>query len=337
MEQITVGTMLYNRYQILAKIADGGMAEVFEGYDTLLKRYVAIKIMTLSLSKNKEAVDRFNKEYNSIAQFSHKNVVKVYGSFEAYDRNCLVLELVKGYTLKDRLLTLGPCTVKELLYFFDEINLAITEAHQNDIIHRDIKPENILISYDGKIKVSDFGVAILENSEDLESGKIIGTSKYMAPEIVQSRPASRRSDIYALGIMLYELAVGMAPFVGKNPTFVAVKHVKELPLRPRSINPALPQSLENVILKAIAKDPTERFQTVAEFNASLQAVENSEHQYDKPLKLRNYLEVKGKRGKVHNRYYSYPWFLQIKVVFWLIFLIVAFLTAMICLCLLLPR
>ncbi|WP_338955959.1 protein kinase domain-containing protein [Spiroplasma endosymbiont of Polydrusus cervinus] len=337
MKPITIGTILHNRYQILAKIADGGMAEVFEGYDMLLKRHVAIKIMTLTLSKNKEAVERFNKEYNSIAQFSHNNVVKVYGSFEAYDRHCLVLELVKGYTLKDRLLTLGPCTVKELLYFFDEINLAITEAHQNDIIHRDIKPENILISYDGKIKVADFGVAILENSEDLESSKIIGTSKYMAPEIVQSKPATKRSDIYALGIILYELAIGTAPFVGKNPTFIAVKHVKELPLRPRLVNPMLPQSLENVILKAIAKDPSERFQTVTEFNTSLQVVETIEHQNDKPLKLSNLIAVKGKSHKLYDRYYSYPWFLRIKVVWWFSFLFVVFIIAMVCLWLFLTR
>ncbi|PQP78350.1 serine/threonine protein kinase [Spiroplasma sp. ChiS] len=336
MEQITIGTMLHNRYQILAKIADGGMAEVFEGYDILLKRHVAIKIMTLTLSKNKEAVERFNKEYNSIAQFSHNNVVKVYGSFQAYDRHCLVLELVKGYTLKDRLLTLGPCTVKELLYFFDEINLAITEAHHNDIIHRDIKPENILISYDGKIKVADFGVAILENSEDLECGKIIGTSKYMAPEIVQSKPATKRSDIYALGIMLYELAVGMAPFVGKNPTFVAVKHVKELPLRPRLVNPLIPQSLENIILKAIAKDPSERFQTVADFNNSLQAIEAPEHQSEKPLKLSNLFEVKGKQRKLYDRYYSYPWFLRTKVAWWFSFLLVSFISVLVWLCLFLP-
>ncbi|WP_368486812.1 protein kinase [Spiroplasma sp. DGKH1] len=307
MEQITSGTILHNRYEIIGKIADGGMAEVFEAYDNILKRNVAIKIMSVSLSKNKEAVYRFNKEYNSIAQFSHNNVVKVYGTFEVYDRQCIVLELVKGYTLKDRLLTLGPCTLHELIYFFQDINLAIIEAHRNDIIHRDIKPENILISYDGKIKVADFGVAILDNnSEDLENNKIIGTSKYMAPEIVQSKPATKKSDIYALGIMLYELAIGTAPFVGKSPTLVAVKHVKELPLPPRLIDPQMPQSLENVILKAIAKDPLERYQTVEQFNHDLTAILTPAHQADKPLHFRNVIEIKGKRVRVRDRYLAIP-------------------------------
>ncbi|AGM26400.1 serine/threonine protein kinase [Spiroplasma syrphidicola EA-1] len=322
MEKITSGTILYERYQIIDKIADGGMAEVFEGYDLILKRYVAIKMMSVSLSKNKEAVDRFNKEYNSIAQFSHPNVVKVYGTFEAFDRQCIVLELVRGYTLKDRLLTLGPCTNKELIYFFDAINQAIIEAHKNDIIHRDIKPENILISYDGKIKVADFGVAILENSEDSENGKIIGTAKYMAPEIVQSRPATKKSDLYALGIMLYELAVGVTPFVGKNPTLVAVKHVKELPLAPKLINNTINQALENIILKAIAKEPSERFETVAEFNSALKGIDSQDHQHDKPIKLKNWVTIKNHRSKLQDRYLSLPLYFSKTWVFLILTLLV---------------
>lgn len=320
MTNIAKNDILNKRYQILEKIASGGMAEVYQSYDRYLKRIVAIKIMSAKLIKNEKAIERFNKEGDAITRLRHNNIVEVYDIFQENNYYCIVLELVKGYTLKDRLLSLGPCTLNELIYFFDNISQGILEAHKNNIIHRDIKPENILISYDGKIEVADFGIALIENidNHDTDQGKIVGTAKYIPPEVVQSKQPDKRSDIYSLGIMLYELTIGTAPFTASKPTVLVVKHIKEAVIAPRKVNPNIPQSLENVILKSLAKNPINRHQTIEEFIADLKTILSPKRLLEKPIRIKNVVVIKtnNKQRKLHIHdnlhnipFYLKPWFI----------------------------
>ncbi|WP_342252489.1 serine/threonine-protein kinase [Spiroplasma endosymbiont of Amphibalanus improvisus] len=283
-KEIQNGELLEKRYRIIRKIAEGGMAEVYEAFDEYLNRKVAIKIMTVTLSKDVKAEEKAYKEYEAIAHLTNsQNVVKVFARFEYEKRQCIVLELMQGYTLKDWIYKIGSCTNKELKFYFSQINKAVMAIHNENIVHRDIKPENILISYCGEVRVTDFGVSV-HGSGDKQDKKIIGTSKYMAPELVQSHPATNLSDIYALGVVLYELATGVPPFVDVKPILVAVKHVKEKAVLPRRIKPELSEDLEYIIMKSISKNPEERYLSVQEFNKDLEKVWEKKPILKKPLK-----------------------------------------------------
>ncbi|WP_342263070.1 MULTISPECIES: protein kinase domain-containing protein [unclassified Spiroplasma] len=285
--QIENGIILQQRYQIINKIASGGMADVYRANDSFLNRIVAIKILNQQAANNSQVLKKFYKEVEATTRIRHDNVVEVYDVFEQDNRWCIVLELVEGYTLKDRLLRTGPLSIKECLQIFQSILDGVAVAHQGNIVHRDLKPENILISFDGKIKVSDFGIAIITDYDKTTTTKIVGTAKYISPETVQSLQIDHRSDIYSLGIVLFELLTGSCPFNGQNPTLVAVKQVREPLPSARGINPNISQALENIIIKSTAKNCEERYQSIKALSQDIKALQDISNAKIKPLKLKN--------------------------------------------------
>lgn len=311
---VSTGMILQNRYEIVSKIASGGMADVFRATDNFLQRVVAIKILNQVASSNQEVLKKFYKEVEATSRIRHDNIVEVYDVFEEQQRFCIVLELVSGSTLKDRLIRTGPLGVTEALHIFSNILNGVAVAHQGKIIHRDLKPENILISYDGKIKVSDFGIAIVYDNQSSSNNKIVGTAKYISPETVQSLRIDFRSDIYSLGIMLFELLTGMTPFNGQNPTLVAIKHVRDPLPSARKINNAISQSLENVIIKATAKNAKERYQDISELITAVNQVQKDDTKKVRVLKLKNQVILKHKKGTqrfhVQSRKSALPFLLQ---------------------------
>lgn len=317
--------ILQKRYEIINKIASGGMAEVYRAHDLFLDRVVAVKILNQKANENLQILKKFYKEVDATTRIRHDNIVEVYDIFEQNGCLCIVLELIEGYTLKDRLLRTGPLAIKECLQIFQAIIAGVEIAHKNKIVHRDLKPENILISFDGKIKVSDFGIAIIFDDQKTKQNKIVGTAKYISPECVQSLPMDYRSDIYSLGIVLFELLTGSSPFNGQNPALIAVKHVREPLPSPRSINPKISLALENLVIKATAKNCVERYQDLQELKTDLDLIINQSNNETKvkPLKLKNCITLK-KDNKiqklfVRNRLDMMPFFISLK---FLIFIVV---------------
>lgn len=322
--------ILQDRYQIISKIASGGMADVFRAHDQYLNRTVAIKILNQQASNSKQVVQKFYKEVEATTRLKHQNVVEVYDVFEDNNRWCIVLELINGYTLKDRLVRTGPMVIIEALKMFNYILSAVQAAHKADIIHRDLKPENILISFDGKIKVSDFGIAIIGDEDSSKNGKIIGTAKYISPEAVQSKATDQRSDIYSLGIMLFEMLIGSTPFNGQNPVLLAVKQVREPLFEPSLINPNINQFLENIIIKATAKNAFERYQSIAQMSEDINKYLNNKNISCYKLKLKNnvILERENEKQylKIINRIKNISYFYSWKFVLILILLTVMIIT-----------
>lgn len=257
--------MISDRYMIVTSLGEGGMADVYLAIDTILNREVAIKILRGELSSDPVTLLRFQREANAASKLNHPNVVDVYDVGESEGRHFIVMEYVRGRTLKQLISQRGALDKKEAVDIMMQLTSAVQHAHENHIIHRDIKPQNVLVKDDGTVKITDFGIALAHDAVQLtQNDAVLGSAHYLAPETTRGEPATNQIDIYALGIVFYELLSGSVPFKGENPVQIAMKHLREDVPNIRDFNPTLPQSIENIIIKATVKNRKLRYQSAQE-------------------------------------------------------------------------
>lgn len=279
---LEAGKTLNGRYKIQSLIGTGGMAAVYLANDLILDRLVAIKVLRLDFRQNDDAMRRFRREALSATQLTHPNIVGVYDVGQSQEMNYIVMEYVEGTDLKDYIRQSGALHPIEAVRIMMQIVSAIAAAHQNRIIHRDIKPQNILIDREGNVKITDFGIAVaLSDTSLTQTNTLLGSVHYLSPEQARGGMATIQTDIYALGIVLYELLTGRVPFDGESAVSIALKHFQE-PL-PLVVNPTamVPQSLENIVLKATAKDPMNRYRSCYEMFQDLKTCLDSTRLYEK--------------------------------------------------------
>ena len=279
---LEAGKTLNGRYKIQSLIGTGGMAAVYLAKDLILDRLVAIKVLRLDFRQNNDAMRRFRREALSATQLTHPNIVGVYDVGQSQEMNYIVMEYVEGTDLKDYIRQRGALHPIEAVRIMMQIVSAIAAAHQNRIIHRDIKPQNILIDREGNVKITDFGIAVaLSDTSLTQTNTLLGSVHYLSPEQARGGMATIQTDIYALGIVLYELLTGRVPFDGESAVSIALKHFQE-PLPP-VVNPTamVPQSLENIVLKATAKDPMNRYRSCYEMFQDLKTCLDSTRLYEK--------------------------------------------------------
>lgn len=265
-----IGKILDDRYEIIELIGSGGMANVYKALCHRLNRYDAVKIMRDETAANTELRRRFRAESQAVAMLSHPNIVSVYDVSHNDDVEYIVMELIDGITLKQYLQKKSVLDPSEVLDFTIQTAKALEHAHSKGIIHRDIKPQNIMLLKDGMIKVADFGIASLENTIEENNGETVGSVHYIAPEQARGEAPDARSDIYSLGIVMYEMLTGRLPYVGNSDVEVAVKHMNTDPVTPRDIVPSIPEELERICLKAMNSNIDERYQTASEMLADLE-------------------------------------------------------------------
>ncbi|HOP66034.1 MAG TPA: Stk1 family PASTA domain-containing Ser/Thr kinase, partial [Bacilli bacterium] len=267
------GQKINDRYQIIKTIGEGGMANVYLAYDTILDRKVAVKILRGDLATDEKFVRRFQREALSASSLSHPNIVEVYDVGEDHGEYYIVMEYIEGRHLKQILKKRGHLTVPEVIDIMLQITDGIAEAHNSYIIHRDIKPQNIMVLDNGVVKITDFGIATALNSTQLtQTNSVMGTVHYLPPEQANGKGATIRSDVYSMGILMYELLCGKLPFRGDNAVEIALKHLKEPVPSIKEELPNLPQSIENVIIKATAKNPKNRYADAGEMHEDLKTV-----------------------------------------------------------------
>ncbi len=265
------GTILGQNYAILEHIGSGGMADVYKAKCEKTGQYVAIKVLRKEYEEDEDAVRRFSSEARATIDLEHPNLVRVYEEGKDQDIHYIVMELAEGMTLKRYIRRYGRLSVRETVDFAMQIAGGIQAAHEHNLIHRDIKPQNIIVSDSGKLKVTDFGIAKAATGDTI-SGAAMGTVHYLSPEQARGGYSDERSDMYSLGITIYEMATGKVPFDGENTVSVALKHIREDIVPPRNYFPDIPVSLENIILKCTKKRPEERYQTAAELIKDLEQV-----------------------------------------------------------------
>lgn len=265
-----IGKILDDRYEIIELIGSGGMANVYKALCHRLNRYDAVKIMRDETAANTELRRRFRAESQAVAMLSHPNIVSVYDVSHNDDVEYIVMELIDGITLKQYLQKKSVLDPAEVLDFTIQTAKALEHAHSKGIIHRDIKPQNIMLLKDGMIKVADFGIASLENTIEENNGETVGSVHYIAPEQARGEAPDARSDIYSLGIVMYEMLTGRLPYVGNSDVEVAVKHMNTDPVTPRDIVPSIPEELERICLKAMNSNIDERYQAASEMLADLE-------------------------------------------------------------------
>ncbi len=264
------GKVLADRYVIKEIIGQGGMADVYLARDTILDRNVAVKILRSHLAQDDTYVQRFRREASAAATLSHRNIIEIYDVGEEDGQYYIVMEYVSGMTLKELIYKRGALHLQEAVDVMLQLTSGVEEAHAHGVIHRDLKPQNILVTDSGILKIGDFGIATVQSfSQVTESQTIMGSLHYLAPEIIRGEKATRQSDIYALGIIFYELLRGQVPFNADTAVNIAIKHMREDIPSIREFNPTIPQSIENIIIRATAKNPEDRYQDVADFHYAL--------------------------------------------------------------------
>ena len=255
-----IGKMLDNRYEILERIGIGGMAIVYRALCHRLNRYVAVKVLKDDYAVDEDFRRRFHTEAQAVAMLSHPNIVTVYDVSRTQDVNYIVMELIEGMTLKQYMQKRGQLSWKEALHFSMQISKALIHAHSRGIIHRDIKPHNIMILKDGSVKVADFGIARLSSTQNTLTQQTLGSVHYISPEQAKGSSIDARTDIYSLGVVMYEMLTGRLPFEGENAVSIAIQHISSIPLMPREINPDIPAGLETITMKAMNPDLDKRYQ-----------------------------------------------------------------------------
>lgn len=256
-----LGQMLDGRYEILEVIGRGGMAVVYKAKCHLLNRFVAVKILRDDMAADAEFRANFKKEAQAVAMLSHPNIVSVYDVSRTPEVDYIVMELIEGITLKQYMKSKGVLSCRESVHFTTQIAKALAHAHGKGIIHRDIKPQNVMITMDGTVKVADFGIAYLESALEESRDTAVGSVHYISPEQARGLPADARSDLYSLGIVFYEMLTGHLPYTGASAEEIALQHLAGNPTPPRELNPEIPPELEAIVLKTMAVDPEQRYQT----------------------------------------------------------------------------
>ena len=267
---ITKGQKINDRYEVIRSIGEGGMANVYLGYDTILDRNVAIKILRGDLSNDEKFVRRFQREALSASSLAHPNIVEMYDVGEDDGLYYIVMEYIEGKTLKQLLKKRGTLTLSEAIDIMSQLTDGMAHAHDSYIIHRDLKPQNIMIKDDGQIKITDFGIAMARNSTQLtQTNSVMGSVHYLPPEQASGKGCTIKSDIYSMGIIFYELLSGSLPFKGDNAVEIALKHMREPLPSLREENSAIPQSIENIVKKATAKNPKNRYDSARSMHEDL--------------------------------------------------------------------
>ncbi|MDO8736688.1 MAG: Stk1 family PASTA domain-containing Ser/Thr kinase [Thermoleophilia bacterium] len=263
--------LLDNRYEIIRRLGSGGMADVYLARDTQLGRQVAIKVLYKRYARDEEFVARFRREAQSAAALNHPHIVSIYDRGEAEDSYYIAMEYLEGRSLKEVITEEGPLETAQAIDYAEQMLRALQFAHENNVIHRDIKPHNIVINDRGQLKVTDFGIARAGSSPSVtETGSIIGTAQYLSPEQAKGKAVEQSSDLYSLGIVLYEMLTGRVPFEGENPVAIALKHLSDEPVPPQALVPGVPDNLNAVVMRALAKDPRDRYPGAEEFLADLE-------------------------------------------------------------------
>src|SRR4051794_25152321 len=263
-----------NRYELGEEIGRGGMADVFLAHDRLLDRRVAVKVLLREFASDATNVERFRREAQAAARLNHPHIVAVYDWGEEDDTSFIVMEYVPGQTLREVMQTYGRLSAMDAARIAAEIADALSFAHAHGVVHRDVKPGNVLITPQGQVKVTDFGIARAETSEPLtKTGAVLGTATYFSPEQAQGFPLDGRSDVYALGVVLYEMLTGVAPFTASSPVSIAYKHVREAPAPPSTLVPELAGAMDRIVLTAMAKDVNQRYASAQDFRAALMRFE----------------------------------------------------------------
>ena len=277
-----------NRYEVVQHIGQGGMADVFLAIDTILNRHVAIKILRSDQSTDAISILRFEREAQAATTLAHPNIVEIYDVGEYKNHHYIVMEYVAGKTLKKVIRDRAPLLNLEAVDTMKQLTSAVAEAHKRGIIHRDIKPQNVIVKSDGSLKILDFGIATAKGSAQLtQANNVMGSVHYLAPELAKGEPASPQSDIYALGIVFYEMLTGDVPFKADQAVQIALQHMRQPMPSVRKANPNVPQSVENIIIRATAKNPRLRYQSCDEMLKDLEKCMLPEHQNDKPLSLKD--------------------------------------------------
>lgn len=284
---ITKGQKINERYEIIRSIGEGGMANVYLGYDTILDRNVAIKVLRGDLSNDEKFVRRFQREALSASSLAHPNIVEMYDVGEDDGLYYIVMEYIEGKTLKQLLKKRGNLTLSEAIDIMLQITEGMAHAHDSYIIHRDLKPQNIMIKDDGQIKITDFGIAMALNSTQLtQTNSVMGSVHYLPPEQALGKGSTIKSDIYSMGIIFYELLSGTLPFRGDNAVEIALKHMKDPLPSLRDSNSALPQSIENIIIKSTAKNPKNRYDDVKSMHDDLLTALDDDRMDEEPYKYK---------------------------------------------------
>ncbi len=273
-----IGEVLGNRYELIEKIGEGGMAIVYKARDNKLNRLVAVKILKKEFANNKDISDKFKKEATALANFSDANIVNILdvGHEEEGNIDYFVMEYVSGKTLKELIVENGKLNYTVSIGIATQIAKALECAHKNNIIHRDVKPQNILVTESGMVKVTDFGIAKSSTSATItNTTTIMGSAHYLSPEQAKGTFIDLRSDIYSLGIVLYEMVTGILPFDAESPVTIALKHIQSEPIDPKKYAPSIPDGLNNLIIKCMSKEPINRYQNCRELINDLQKIKEN--------------------------------------------------------------
>ncbi len=307
-----VGQTLGGRYRIEKQIGIGGMAVVFRAYDPVIQRYVAVKMLKEDVARDEAAVKRFINESKAVAMLSHPNIVSIYDVSVSGEYKYIVMEYIEGITLKSYMSQKGALPLDEVIHYSRQILSALAHAHGKGIIHRDIKPQNIMLLKDGKIKVTDFGIAKLPNAETVTmTDKAIGTVYYISPEQASGLAIDTRSDLYSMGVVMYEMASGKLPFVAETPVSVALMQVNSEPTPPTEINPEIPKGMEQIILTAMEKSADARFSTADQMLSRLNILNKNPGVIFKslseteqlPKKTKKIFKSKKKKSERNERFY----------------------------------
>jgi beta-lactam-binding protein with PASTA domain/tRNA A-37 threonylcarbamoyl transferase component Bud32 len=269
--QLAQGTVVADRYRLLGRLGSGGMADVWCAEDSLLNRRIALKFLHPRFAQDEQFIERFRREASAAAGLQHPNVVGVFDRGNVDGSHYIAMEYVDGASLKD--LIARGLSVGEAVEIVRQVLAGVKYAHERGIIHRDLKPQNVLVDSEGRARVTDFGIARAGASEITQTGSVLGTAQYLSPEQAQGLPVTAASDIYSVGVMLYEALTGGVPFDADSPVTVALKQVSERPRPPSEVNPQVSRALDGVVMRALAKDPANRFASAEEFSQALDAAE----------------------------------------------------------------